>query len=289
MDAMHDLGYLFGIHDQYRDYYLSAPSFDEDYSCRLVDGSIPKHQRWAGGPQSFLCATQAPYYVRRNFEELRKHQVEPDCAYLDVFTCNEGDECNNPRHRMSRRDCYEARKLCFEYLLSQGILPSSEEVSDWCVESMVFSHYAPYDFMMREPGSPKYGIPVPLFNLVYHDCLIEPWMMDRVSDGEDYMLYALLNGGAPYLLRDGAYPNFDGSFKTVGLGLREDIRRCSIVCELHERVAECEMVRHEMVDGDYSVQRTVFSDGTTVTVDLRKQTYQIVYGIDREREEKKIG
>ena len=103
------------------------------------------------------------------------------------------------------------------------------------------------------------------------------------------MLYALLNGGAPYLLRDGAYPNFDGSFKTVGLGLREDIRRCSIVCELHERVAECEMVRHEMVDGDYSVQRTVFSDGTTVTVDLRKQTYQIVYGIDREREEKKIG
>lgn len=289
VDAMHDLGYLFGIHDQYRDYYLSAPSFDEDYSCRLVDGSIPKHQRWAGGPQSFLCATQAPYYVRRNFEELRKHQVEPDCAYLDVFTCNEGDECNNPRHRMSRRDCYEARKLCFEYLLSQGILPSSEEVSDWCVESMVFSHYAPYDFMMREPGSPKYGVPVPLFNLVYHDCLIEPWMMDRVSDGEDYMLYALLNGGAPYLLRDGAYPNFDGSFKTVGLGLREDIRRCSIVCELHERVAECEMVRHEMVDGDYSVQRTVFSDGTTVTVDLRKQTYQIVYGIDREREEKKIG
>ena len=46
---------------------------------------------------------------------------------------------------------------------------------------------------------------------------------------------------------------------------------------------------NEMVDGDYSVQRTVFSDGTTVTVDLRKQTYQIVYGIDREREEKKIG
>ncbi len=289
-DTMHELGYLFGIHDQYRDYYLSAPSFDEDYACRLTDGTIPKHQRWAGGPQSFLCATQAPYYVKRNFARLRENHVELDCAYLDVFTCNEGDECNNPRHRMSRRDCYEARNHCFDYLMAQGILPSSEEVNDWCVPSMVFSHYAPYDFMLREPGSPKYGVPVPLFNLVYHDCLIVPWMMDRVSDEEDYMLYALLNGGAPYLLRDGAYPNFDGSFETLSLSLREDIRRSNVVSELHEKVARCEMVCHELVDGDYEIQRTVFADGTTVTVDFRRQTYDIVCGIDREREEeKKIG
>lgn len=289
-DTMHELGYLFGIHDQYRDYYLSAPSFDEDYACRQTDGSIPQHQRWAGGPQSFLCATQAPYYVKRNFSRIRENHIQLDCAYLDVFTCNEGDECNNPRHRMSRRECYEARNQCFDYLMAQGILPSSEEVNDWCVPSMVFSHYAPYDFMLREPGSPKYGVPVPLFNLVYHDCLIEPWMMDRVSDEEDYMLYALLNGGAPYLLRDGAYPNFDGSFETLGLSLREDIRRSNVVSELHEKVAKCEMVCHEMVDGDYKIQRTIFADGTTVTVDFRRQTYDIVYGIDRKLDgEKKIG
>lgn len=145
---------------------------------------------------------------------------------------------------------------------------------------MVFCHYAPYDFMLREPGSPKFGAPVPLFNLVFHDCLIEPWMMDQVSDDDDYMLYALLNGGAPYLLRDGAYPNTDGSFETLGLGLKEDIKRCDVVCKLHEKVAKCEMVRHEMVDGDYTIQRTVFADGTAVTVDFGKQTYEIVYGTD---------
>lgn len=288
-DTMHELGYLFGIHDQYRDFYLAAPSFDEDYACRLTDGSIPRHQRWAGGPQSYLCGTQAPYYVKRNFTVLRENQIDLDCAYLDVFTCNEGDECNNPRHRMSRKECYEERNRCFDYLMSQGILPSSEEVNDWCVPSMVFCHYAPYDFMLREPGSPKYGVPVPLFNLVYHDCLIEPWMMDRVSADEDYMLYALLNGGAPYLLRDGAYPNFDGSFETQGLGLKEDIKRCDIVCELHEKVAKCEMTCHELVDGDYNIQRTIFADGTTVTVDFARQTYEIIYGIGGEREEKKIG
>lgn len=280
-DTMHELGYLFGIHDQYRDFYLSSQSFDEDYACRLMDGTIPRHQRWAGGPQSYLCGTQAPYYVKRNFEVLRENQIELDCAYLDVFTCNEGDECNTPRHRMSRRECYEARNHCFDYLMSRGILPSSEEVNDWCVPSMVFCHYAPYDFMLRKPGSPKFGVPVPLFNLVFHDCLIEPWMMDQVSEDEDYMLYAVLNGGAPYLLRDGAYPNFDGSFETMGLGLKEDIKRCDVVCELHEKVAKCEMVRHELVDGEYTVQRTVFADGTSVTVDFGKQTYEIAYGTDK--------
>lgn len=277
-DAMHECGYLFGIHDQYRDYYLTAPSFDENFACRLPDGTIPQHQRWAGGPQSYLCATQAPYYVKRNFEELAKHGIKLDCAYLDVFTCNEGDECGNPMHRMTRRDCYAYRARCFEYLLKNGILPSSEEVNDWAVESQVFCHYAPYDFMMRVPGSPKQAIPVPLYNLVYHDCVIQPWMMEKVSEEEDYMLYALLNGGAPYLVRDAAYPNIDGAFDSaVEMKLEEDIRRAKVVSELHEKVGKCEMVRHEFVNGNPQMQKTVFADGTSVIVDFQKQAYEIVY------------
>ena len=277
-DTAHACGYLFGIHDQYRDYYLAAPSFDENYACRLPDGTIPRHQRWAGGPQSYLCATQTPYYVKRNFSEIEKNGIHLDGAYQDVFTCNEGDEFDNPEHRMTRRECYEFRGKCFEYLLSQGILPSSEEVSDWAVPSLVFCHYAPYDFMMKKPGTPKEGIPVPLYNLVYHDCVIEPWMMDKVSAEEDYMLYALLNGGAPYLIRDAAYPNTDGAFENeCKLSLKEQIERSRVVSELHEKVAKCEMVYHKLVDGDDQIQETGFSDGTRVRVDFRKQSYEIFF------------
>ena len=275
-DTMQRLGYLFGIHDQYRDYYKDAPSFDEDYAVRLTDGSIPEHARWAGGPQSYLCATQAPYYVRRNFTELEKHGVHLDGAYLDVFTCNEGDECANPRHRMSRKECYENRKKCFDFLISRGILPSSEEASDWAMKSLVFCHYAPYSFMLQTPGTEQIGVSVPLFNLVYHDCVIEPWMMEKLNDTDDYMLYALLNGGAPYLVRDGAYPNIDGAFDSyVRLSPEETVKRCKIVSSLHEKVAKEEMVSHAFVNGDYRVQRTTFADGTRVTVDLRKGTYEI--------------
>lgn len=275
-DTMHECGYLFGIHDQYRDYYYAAKTFDENFATRLADGTIPSHARWAGGPQTYLCATQAPFYVKRNFTEIMYNGIKLDCAYLDVFTCNEGDECSHPWHKMTRRECYEYRNACFEYLLSKGILPSSEEVNDWAIPSLVFCHYAPYDFMLDRPGSPKKGIPVPLFNLVYHDCLIEPWMMDKVSEEEDYMLYAVLNGGAPYLVRDGAYQNTDGSFAGgVEITIEDQIKRCKVVSDLHEKVAKCEMVRHEMVDGNPEVQRTTFADGTVVTVDFQAQTYQI--------------
>lgn len=275
-DTMHRLGYLFGIHDQYRDYYLDAPTFDPAYATMLPDGSYPQHARWAGGPQTYLCATQAQSYVRRNFTELLSHGIRLDGAYLDVFTCNEGDECANPLHRMTRRECYEYRKNCFDWLLSHGILSSSEEVSDWSMQSLVFCHYAPYHFMLQAPGTPKEGIPVPLFNLVYHDCVIEPWMMEKLSDTEDLMLYALLNGGAPYLIRDGAYANTDGSFsEAAALEMKENIRRCDAVCALHERVAKCELIRHELLDAQGLRQRSIFSDGTVVTVDFASSGYSI--------------
>ena len=278
-DTMHECGYLFGIHDQYRDFYKSAKSFDENYACRLTDGTIPEHHRWAGGPQSYLCATQAPYYLRRNFAALFENGIELDGAYLDVFTCNEGDECTNPEHRMTRWECYEYRGQCFSWLLAHGILSSSEEVSDWAIPSLVFCHYAPYSFMMKRPGLPKDGIPVPLFNLVYHDCVIEPWMMDKASENDDYMLYALLNGGAPYLLRDAAYLNTDGSFEGDELlALEEMIRRSKTVSALHEKIAKCEMVRHRMNPENWWIQETEFSDGTKVKVDFKNQTYEISEG-----------
>lgn len=275
-DTMHELGFMFGIHDQYRDYYFDASTFDETYAVHLMDGSIPSHARWAGGPQTYLCTTQAPYYVRRNFTEIKKQGIQLDGAYLDVFTCNEGDECNHDLHRITRKESYEFRKRCFDWLLSQGILSSSEEVADWSIPSLVFCHYAPYHFMLQAPKTPKEGIPVPLFNLVYHECVIEPWMMDQVSETEDFMLYALINGGAPYLIRNGAYANTDGSFgESVVLEMKEHIQRCQVVAALHEKVAMCEMVSHEIIDEKGLQQKSVFSDGTIVFVDFASNTYSI--------------
>lgn len=278
-DTLHEYGDLFGIHDQYRDYYRSACGFDEDEACRQADGKIPEQSCWAGGPQSYLCTTRAPYYVKRNFRRLKNDGITPDCAYLDVFTCNEGDECTNKRHPMSRRESYGYRMQCFAYLESNQILASSEEVNEWAVPQLIFCHYAPYDFMLGKEGQEKRGAAVPLFNLVYHDCILQPWMMDKPSEKTDYMLYALLNGGMPYLKRDGAYSNIDGAFESgCEITPQEQIGRCRVVSRLCEETAFKQMISHEFVNGSMSIQRTIFEGGIAVTVNLDTLEYKITQG-----------
>ena len=63
--------------------------------------------------------------------------------------------------------------------------------------------------------------------------------------------------------------------KAAALEMKENIRRCEVVASLHEKVAKCEMVKHELLDDIGMKQRTTFSDGTTVTVDFAANHYEI--------------
>ncbi|MEG2823007.1 MAG: hypothetical protein RR869_10310, partial [Lachnospiraceae bacterium] len=102
---------------------------------------------------------------------------------------------------------------------------------------------------------------------------IIPWMMEKMDD-EDFMLYALLNGGAPYFIRDGAYQNIDGSFGGhTPLSEKEMADRCNVVTQLHKKIATCEMVSHEILHNDAKLQRATYSDGTIVEINLHEQTY----------------
>ncbi|MDR1902448.1 MAG: DUF5696 domain-containing protein [Treponema sp.] len=254
-------GYLFGLHDQYRDYYLDAETYDPQMAVHLADGTRYEHAIWAGGRQNYLCPSLQPKYVRRNFEELFQHGVLLDASYLDVFTCNEPDECAHPLHRVTRRECLYYRRMCFDYLLSQGILTSSEEAADWAMNALVFCHWAPY------PSSDA-GIPVPLFNLVYHDCIIIPWMLGKeqwgTPPGQLGFLHALLNGGIGYFNPECG----EEEQKT-------QLEQVQAVGALHEKIGGLEMVRHEFLSDDKSLQRTTFADGTSVRVDFIQEQYEI--------------
>ena len=261
-DTMRELGYMFGVHDQYRDYYMDAPTYDTDNAAMSVDGTLFELARWAGGRQNFLCASLALDYVRRNFEQPFANGIHLEGTYLDVFTCNELDECVNPHHPMTRRECIDARNQCFHYLSAHQIAPSSEEVNDWAVGAQVFCHWAPY--------MEGCAIPVPLYNLVYHDCVIIPWMMPAghwgIPEGTTGFLHALLNGGMGYM-----------DEYAEGEELEENIRQWKVIRELQRHVAMEKMVDHKFLNSDRSEQRTVFSDGTRVMVNFKENTYRIDY------------
>lgn len=273
-DTLHQHGDALILHEQYRDYYHTAPTFTLEDACQNPDGSYPGHHFWAGGEQNYLCTSLAPLYLQRNQSRLSAQGIQQDGSYLDVFTCNEGDECANWRHRITRQDSYRYRLDCFNWLLAHGIAPGSEEVNDWAMPAQVFCHYAPYEHMLQAPGTAAAGRPLPLFNLVYHDCVLQPWMMDRLSPQEDHMLYALLNAGLPYLERDPAYSNIDGSFEDkLPLDLPQQLERCRPVAQLNRRLAFQEMLKHEFTAADYSRERTTFADGSTIEIDTKQQTW----------------
>jgi hypothetical protein len=257
VDTCHALGYLIITHDQYRDYYKDAATYDPGQAVQDECGGVPDEAVWYGGAQAFLCATQAPAYVRRNFAALSEGGVHLDGAYLDVFAVVELDECFHPEHRMTRRECMEFRGQSFAHLGTTGLVVSSEEPIDWAVPFLELVHHGPYALAGTFDAGPAQGIPIPLFNLVYHDCLILPWSLTTggwgIPQGDSGLLHAYLNGGTGYLSIDAG---------------AEEIERVQRLCAFQRRVVHAELLRHEFVAGSPRKQRAVYSNGISVEVDF---------------------
>jgi hypothetical protein len=108
------------------------------------------------------------------------------------------------------------------------------------------------------------GIPVPLFNLVYHDALLTPWSLDRgawgIPEKDLGFLHGLGNGGLPYLSL------------APGEAERERVRT---MCALHRRVGLVELTAHRFFDEARRRQEFRYADGTVVSIDLATDSYEI--------------
>ncbi len=264
-DTCEKLGYVFAIHDQYRDYYHDAASYSESRTIIREDGSRPLESTWYGGKQSILCSSFAPGYVKRNHKALLDHGIKVKGAYLDVFAVVPPDECYNPEHPVTRADCLKYRGECFDIVRAQLGVVSSEEPADYAVPHLDLVHHGPYPLDPNPGSGPAMGIPVPLFDLVYHDAIILPWGTgDKggwgIPDTDSNYLHGLLNAGIPYLSIDPG---------------KEELAKVRKMCDLHKRVGLLEMTNHEFLDASRRKQRATFADGTTVTVDFDSGKYTI--------------
>lgn len=255
-DTCRQLGYFFGTHDQYHDYYFDAESFDVEQALRREDGSINEHAVWNGGRQTLLCESLALPYVRRNFDALARHGVRLDMTYLDVYSVVDLNECWHPAHPMTRRQCAQARMDCFHEVAARGLLVSSEEPVDWALPGISFCHHAPFALDADWYYGDAIGLPVPLFHLVYHDCVIAPWFPQYggfgVQGGDHGALHSLLMGS-------GTYVDIDAGAEAIAL--------CHRLCRWQALVQQREMTRHALVDGSPRRQRAEFAGGYAAQVD----------------------
>jgi hypothetical protein len=258
------LGYVFAIHDQYRDYYLDAKSYNPRHTILGRNGNRPHGNTWFGGNQSILCSRLALGHVKKNYLSLLNHGVKVRGAYLDVFAVVPPDECYNAEHPASRADCLKYRGACLDFIHAKGGIVSSEEPADWAIPHIDLVHHGPYALVPNPGHGPAMGISVPLFNLVYHDALLLPWSLGKggwgIPENDLGYLHGLANAGLAYL--------------SLNPGEKELVR-VRTMCALHERVGLLEMTNHEFLDKSFRKQRIAFADGTKVIIDLDEDTFDI--------------
>ncbi len=262
-----EMGYILALHDQYRDFYLNAVSFNPKLAILNQAGKREQHSVWCGGPQMILSPRFIPSYVQRNHEWLINNGIDIQGVYLDVFSVVPLEESYEPFATVTRSECGQYRKEAFQFLKSRGYITSSEEPTDYFVSVIDLVHHGPYWLKPSLDNGESVGIPIPLFNLVYHDSLIIPWSITEdggwgIPKGDAGYLHCVLNAGMPYL-------NINAN--------EEEIKKIKGFCELAEHCQFLELVNHEFLDETFRKQKTTYSDGTTVIVDFDKKAYEINY------------
>ncbi len=236
-------GFLFGVHEQYRDFFLSSPFWSDDLTRKDSRRDSPRHSYWAGGTQSVLCPALMLDFVKMNVQQLRDQRIRLNATYQDVLTAIVLEECYDHRHPLTRGECREARYEVLEYYRDLGWLITTESASDWAVPAL---DHVRVHWPRLEPGreGEPVGIPVPLFSLVFHDAAI---------------------------LTSGATPPPIAALGGVNSMRAED----RVLRRLHAATAYMPLTAHRLLSQDGRRQESVFGDEVTVRADLSSGEYHI--------------
>jgi hypothetical protein len=284
-EYMADVGYVGPMADTYIHTYVDSPSFDPKnlvlqdgrlrrYMRRPLEGGSPVRgegrplKQWAGGTEHTHCGPVMSQFARRNYPQLL--EIAPiSGTYLDVITALSLNECYDPNHPMTRSDDAFWRHKLLDYMRSLGIVVDSEMPQEFALLSLDASHF--WDV-------PPVGVPVPLWQLVYHDALVCKHFVGPivgwgpVSAGYSAgFLRALVCGDSIQVLILEEFLHDPGYRKWLA-------KQASVVRQLHGEVASGEMLAHEFLTDDYGVQRARFESGAVVTVNFRVIGFEMADG-----------
>lgn len=226
--------------------------------------------------------------------------------FIDVTTAEGLYECYDPQHPLTRTQKRECGEQLLAYVRSLGLVVGGEHGIWWGVphlyyiEGMMSGGYYSWlaghlirpeskEQRFTDPWGTKlppwseyetWGIGhqyrVPLWELVFHDCVVSTWYW---GDSSDWLLQAapevtdrkdlfnILYGTIPLLWLDppGAWH----------VDRQRFLRTYRLTSKLHEAVATYEMLYHEFLTPDRATQRTRFADGTVCVVNFGEKPYTL--------------
>jgi hypothetical protein len=317
MKAINELGYLTSEYDVYQDVMgvkneseiaNRAEWVPENVVLRADGTRMPAWLTWDKKQYMKRCPT---FWLRTAQRVIPKALAEHPYLgrFIDVTTAENLYECYDENHPLDKTEKRKRGEELLGYVRSLGLVTGGEHGRWWAVPYLDYiegmmsggSTSWPSGWLKRpktkdeaftDPnGRPfpkweeyeQWGIGheyrVPLWELVFHDCVISTWYW---GDSSDFLLEAapevtakkdafnILYGTMPMM-----WANGEGSW----VKNREMfLRTYRNVCKVHEAVATAEMVSHEFVTADRAVQRTRFSDGTVVVVNFGDREYETQMG-----------
>ncbi|MCC7495437.1 MAG: NPCBM/NEW2 domain-containing protein [Fimbriimonadaceae bacterium] len=298
--ALNAQGYLTAPYDNFSDALDGPTAPGRDPAAEV--GLRPRPDAGpAGGWEDELHKyfVRSSAFARRTLEANQPREQERygyNAWFIDVSMAINLGEDWHPQHTYDRRADLAYRRECFQWLRDRGLVVGTEHGNDWGVDLVDWTEGAlggPFWWQRTndtgwEPGrlrrvasrddySPayrQYGLGlttrVPLWQLVYHDCVVSTWYWGdaadyhydaapEVSDQKD--LWTMLYGGAPLLWRAEEGYGWNRHRERLLQSYRD-------TCLLHRAVAFARLTDHQFLSADGALQRTQFSSGHTVVVNF---------------------
>ncbi len=314
MKAINELGYLTSEYDNYTDILPIEAGKEADANHDLLpdhaalQANGERMKAWLTWDKKTQFMKRCPARWVPSAEQVipRLLKTHPYLGrFIDVTTAEGLYECFDPKHPLTKAEKRQCGPALLGYVRSQGLVVGGEHGIWWGVphldyiEGMMSGGYYSWpaghlihpkskDEEFTSPWGGKLGKweayekwglghegRAPLWELVFHDCVVSTWYW---GDASDWLLQAapetaarkdafnILYGTIPLL-----WANGEGSWHKARDVFLRTYRN---TCRLHEAVAGAEMVSHEFLTPDRAAQATRFSDGTRAVVNFGEKPYE---------------
>ena len=256
--------FLTFIQDNYQDIYRQSPSFPQGI-CKNRDGRLLRGGIWLGGQAYILDSTASLAYARRNWENLKTLGLR--AIYSDTITAELFKQSWEPGNTQTRSQDEALKIELLRFFKTQGLVLASECGADFGVPWL--------DWAPVPPGPRVPGETIPLFSLVFHDCVFRAHGFFGPADGFD--MKQVRAASLPTMLHGNFF--LAGGFTADSWAKSREAFVASLAIDAwHAQVGLDRMTRHEFLAEDSQVEMTTFSSGASIIVNFGAAAVETPFG-----------
>jgi len=227
--------------------------------------------------------------MQRVFDNLAQVGLKLDVLYYDGFSAHlDMAEDFTPSHPVARRQNIEAQTDCFAETRRRGIMPGAELARFWAIGDCDYFFFTDWsaDRLSNAPNQhcpAPAGQPVPLFQLVFHDCYMAGFSGGgyvAYSPGYDWWdkctprLYELMYASAPAYnwLPKPDVPIQDWSSEFA----RRKLAWLKQWSAWYRAIATSAMASHQFLSPDRTMQRVEFDNGIAAEFNIADNRFRVV-------------